>query len=221
MLSSISRTLKQVLPHGAFQRRLPFGLAAGCSFNVNFAHDLRLYLGLYELEIAGHFRRLVRPGYRSFDVGGNQGYDGLMLALLGRAEVLSLECEPPSIDVMAANFAANPGLSVRPHLAMVGDVTDGAQRYKLDDLAKSYFVPDFIKMDIEGAEDAALRGAEEILATRRPSLIIEVHGLDKEQACLQILAKHGYHPSIVDRRTWFPEHRPMAHNRWLICEGRP
>jgi len=69
--------------------------------------------------------------------------------------------------------------------------------------------PDFIKMDIEGAELAALRGADLILSRHHPLLLMEVKdsvlktaGADK--AALQDLLKHyGYMPACLHRRRWY------------------
>lgn len=36
--------------------------------------------------------------------------------------------------------------------------------------------PDFIKLDVEGAEGRAMRGARRLLAERRPGLLLEIHG---------------------------------------------
>lgn len=36
--------------------------------------------------------------------------------------------------------------------------------------------PDFIKLDVEGAEGHALRGARRLLGERRPGLLLEIHG---------------------------------------------
>lgn len=36
--------------------------------------------------------------------------------------------------------------------------------------------PDFIKLDVEGAEGHAMRGARRLLAERRPGLLLEIHG---------------------------------------------
>ncbi len=49
-----------------------------------------------------------------------------------------------------------------------------AEIVRLDDALKSEDVT-FIKMDIEGSEVAALRGAEEILRTKKPQLAICVY----------------------------------------------
>lgn len=50
----------------------------------------------------------------------------------------------------------------------------------LDTLLKSYSAPDFIKIDVEGAELQVLLGAKEILTQIRPKIYIEV-GKDNEK----------------------------------------
>ena len=46
---------------------------------------------------------------------------------------------------------------------------------RVDTLVGSHPPPDTIKIDVEGASPAVLRGAQETLATHRPTLFIEVH----------------------------------------------
>jgi hypothetical protein len=53
--------------------------------------------------------------------------------------------------------------------------------------------PDVIKVDIEGAEDLFLAGAEECLARNSPKLLVELHGADKARAVYNHLAERGYH----------------------------
>jgi FkbM family methyltransferase len=51
--------------------------------------------------------------------------------------------------------------------------------------------PDFLKIDIEGLESEALRGARRTLATRRPSLFLEMHGEtmnEKRRKCAEVVA---------------------------------
>jgi len=64
----------------------------------------------------------------------------------------------------------------------------------LDDLAADTFVPDFVKIDIEGGELDALRGARAILRDL------------------------GYRVDVVDQRRFLRDHRPMPHNRWIVAE---
>ncbi|GAB3041964.1 FkbM family methyltransferase [Natronobiforma cellulositropha] len=46
---------------------------------------------------------------------------------------------------------------------------------RLDDLASQLPPPDFVKVDVEGAAPAVLRGARETLERYRPTLFVEVH----------------------------------------------
>jgi hypothetical protein len=68
----------------------------------------------------------------------------------------------------------------------------------LDELISSGTVeaPDLIKMDIEGAEVGALKGALTMLSAQRPSLLIEIHGTGAELEPL--LEAHGYESQVID-----------------------
>jgi hypothetical protein len=220
MFVDIVRTCSRaLLPGGRRYRKLPFGPAAGCEMKLNFHYDLRLFLGLYEQEIQKWFHRLVKEGYRSFDVGGAAGYDALLISKLsGNGEVVSFECEPTAVEEMRETFRRNP----HPITAVEAFVSDrnGDRHLSLDAAAQRFFVPDFLKIDIEGAEDLALTGARAIIEARKPSMIVEVHGQEKEDQCASILRGYGYEPIVVDRRKLLGEKRAIDHNRWLVCPGR-
>lgn len=51
--------------------------------------------------------------------------------------------------------------------------------------------PTVVKIDVEGAEVAALRGMTETLRTHRPVVIVEVHS-DQEGRVRQELSRAGY-----------------------------
>lgn len=215
----LTRALKGVLlPRSPRFRRIPFGPAAGVTMMIDFAHQSRHFFGFYEREIQSHLRHLVGPGTRCFDVGGDVGFYTLALARLSGECVVVFEPSPISIGTMRANFARNRYAVTIVEVA-VGAV-DGSGRTTIDTAARTHFVPDFIKMDIEGAEVDALLGAKDVLAERRPHLIIEVHGRAEESSCEQILRAYGYTPIRVAPGRWLPEERPAAYNGWLVCEGR-
>jgi hypothetical protein len=219
-------TLKRALPPPG-PRRMPAGVGRGICMHVDFAQQTRTYLGLYELELNRHLRRLCPPGTRCFDVGGQFGYDALVLAKLGGAPVASFEADAGAVAAMQANFALNPQLApfITPVAAWVG--TGAGHTLALDDFARSSdgFVPDLVKIDVDTedsvakAEAEVLEGARELLRERRPSLIVEVHSVQLERRCGALLVGHGYRPTIVSQRRVLPDHRPIAHNRWLVAEG--
>ncbi len=62
--------------------------------------------------------------------------------------------------------------------------------------------PDFVKIDIEGAEVAALRGASVLLSEHRPTLICELHGTNA--AVSELLESHGYSVRTIET----PQVRP-------------
>jgi methyltransferase FkbM-like protein len=218
-------TLKRaLLPSGAKVRRLPCGPAKGVRMEIDFAYQTRLYLGLYETEVNRQLRALCRPGFAGFDVGGQFGYDALLMAKLTGGPVVSVECDPAAVERMERNFAANPRLAPRLvawNAAAAASTDEGAGMIALDDLAERTFVPDVVKIDIEGAEAEALAGAGRILAERRPGLLVEVHGAGVEQACLDILRSHGYRVEVVNQRRLLADWRPTGYNRWLAAFGGP
>ena len=213
----IKQAAKQlVLPSGCKPRRLRFGLARGLRMQIDFAHQMRAYLGLYEIELSRYLRRMLRPGVTAFDVGGQHGYDALVIAGLTGGRVASFECDPKCVQGMSESFRLNPHIAglIEPIEAMVGD---GRDELGLDEWAyNGGFVPDFIKIDIEGSELAALRSAERILRERHPAIIIETHSLDLEHSCGLLLIEHGYRPVVVHQRRVWPDRRLMEHNRWLV-----
>ncbi len=192
--------------------------------NIDFMNgQSRLYCGLYETELNSHLRRLCRPGYRAYDIGGQFGYDALIIAKLTHAEVVSVECDPNLIREMRLNIAANPGvgnLIVVREGFVEAETDDSLNHLTLDQLAEETFVPDFVKMDIEGGEAAALRGFRSVLQTRRPSLIVEVHSRELEDVCLGLLRESGYMPELVSQRRWLGDYRPIEHNRWIVAQGQ-
>lgn len=184
---------------------------------IDFDRETRMYLGLYELELNGHFRALCPPGTVSYDVGGQWGYDALILAKLGRATVVSFEMSGPEVVRMRQTLQLNDDLS---HLVRVehAEIGDAPGQTRLDDYAeRTGIVPGFIKVDVEGAEHAVLQGAWRLLAEDHPRLLVEVHSREQEQLCGDVLGGHGYRLQVVNQRTVLPDHRPIPHNRWLVA----
>ncbi len=52
--------------------------------------------------------------------------------------------------------------------------------------------PDFIKMDIEGAEVLALRGAKSTLERFHPSIFLSTHGETEQKFCIEFLSSLNY-----------------------------
>jgi hypothetical protein len=219
--TSLARWLRgSYMRHGAV-RRIPLGVAQGIRLEVDPAAPVHIYLGTAEVELARHLRRLVKPGDRCFDVGGHNAYYAMVLARLSGARVVSFEFDDAGVQRMQRNLALNPTLArlIDVRQAYVADAVT-ANTTTLDAVVghDRMRCPNVIKIDVEGAEAAVLRGAETVL-DQHPNLVIETHGADVERECVDLLKRHGYAPLVVTQRRRFREHR-APDNRWLVAEGR-
>jgi hypothetical protein len=184
---------------------------------IDFDRDSRYWLGIYERELSRHVRKLCVPGSACFDLGSGSGFYALVFATRGATRVLAVEADPSTCERLRRNVAANPALVDRIEVSeeSVGPVAG------LDELAyrPGGFVPDLVKMDVEGNEVAALRGSQRLLAGRKPHVIIETHSEDLDAGCRWLLEDHGYAVETVEPRSWMPEVRTLEFNRWCVARG--
>lgn len=147
----------------------------------------------------------VGAGDTVIDAGGCYGDTALYFAHKAgeSGRVFSFEFMPDNIKVFNRNLDLNPTLAARieivpnplwsssgqelyvegvgpaAHITTSPKAADAnqVQTMKIDDLANSKQLArvDFIKMDIEGAELEALKGAEETIRRHRPKLAISVY----------------------------------------------
>jgi len=139
---------------------------------------------------------MIRPGDTVFDCGCNQGFHSLIYSdLVGpNGKVVAFDPYPLNMKLSRFNADLNTksnidfveaGLSDRRGTAKVSiseqstvldnrdaDDTISINLVPLDDYKDDH--PDYIKIDVEGAEVDALAGAVEILKSR-PSIYVEVH----------------------------------------------
>jgi FkbM family methyltransferase len=144
-----------------------------------------------------------------FDVGAHAGYFTLLFsrAVGPSGTVFAFEPDPSNLARLHRNLALNVSTNVRviPSAvtdrkgkaqfvanASMGHVSDegklSVSTCRLDDFPP----PDLVKMDIEGSENLALSGAENILALHHAIFFIELHGTAVSAACIDMLVRHGY-----------------------------
>jgi FkbM family methyltransferase len=97
-----------------------------------------------------------------------------------------------NVEVVEAAAASQSGSATFTGNAFMGRMAPNGERSVRTTRLDDYPTPDLIKMDIEGAEVEALRGAERTLAERRTVWFIETHGWPAAEDCKAILAAHGY-----------------------------
>jgi len=170
----------------------------------------------------------IRPGSVTYDVGANYGIHTLLMArLVGRdGHVYAFEPVPEIFSCLKENitmngfsnvtwleFAADSQIRNHPFfrghhagagaLAGEGDVVGKGLIVKTITLDAFVFErnncpPDFIKIDVEGAESRVLRGAERILKTLQPVLLVDLHNPDQDVAVGQVLTEFAYEAYRVE-----------------------
>jgi len=173
------------------------------------------WAGTYERKTQRVFEEIVRPGDVVYDVGANAGFFTLLASKLAgpSGRVYAFEPLPRNIAVLREHVRLNGAANVEvlplavsdragtayfaaaDHPAMGGLSDRGALEVEtttLDALRGTIAPPSFIKMDIEGAEHAALTGAIEVLCAAKPVILLSAHGLVQHDRCTELLRGLGY-----------------------------
>lgn len=177
---------------------------------------LRVVAGSYEPAQTRLFASLVGPGDTVLDVGAHTGYYTLLAAaLVGRhGRVWAFEPDPRNARYLRRHIRINGVRTARTEEVAVTDRT-GAARFgggsgsgtgriqvdggievrtvTLDHVCGRHDIrPTLIKLDVEGAEVEALRGAERTLSRARPLVLLSTHGAAAHHASLALLNQLGY-----------------------------
>lgn len=215
----------RVVPEGRAFRRVRAGVARGFELPVDLREDLWRIVGLYEPEIVSDVRSTVEAGDVCYDLGAADGYYTMGLAgMASGGTVVAVEPDDQRRASLVNTVAYNEPLpaDVRVTELVIGDVHDPETgRATLDGLVheEGYPAPDVLKIDIEGAEGAALRGAQAVLSEHGPHLVVEVHDADQRAACRAVLEHAGYAVDVVEQSTsWFRDSQGRNMERgWFVA----
>jgi FkbM family methyltransferase len=212
---------KTIWPEGAV-RTILWGPSRGLQYRIFPGMGLSPIYGGWEEDAQALMRRHIGPGAVVYDLGANYGIHTLLFAKLVReaGHVYAFEPLPDIHSALKTNVALNNFRNVTcvklavsdrtgatsflaghhvgaGHLADVGD-GQGTQlivkTVTLDEfvLDQNHRPPDFIKIDIEGAEGRALSGAERLLKECAPILLIDLHSPKQDLAVGKVLLNCKY-----------------------------
>jgi len=195
-----------------------------------------IYMNCYDLVTVSLIQRLLEPGDLYVDAGANLGYFVLIASkrVGPQGKVMAFEPQEKAIRRLQANLQHNQVENVQvvtkgcwneAGVATLHDFTDGhlgeasmavigdkivngqfeIQTARIDDVVSE--PPKLIKMDVEGAELGALKGAQQVLfeGDRLPHLIIELN----PRTCRSF----GYKP--MDIVNWLCERHPAYRLHWI------
>jgi len=189
------------------------------------AGTFRAWLGFYESAKAAEFTKSLWTGAVVFDVGAHVGYYTLLAARsVGHSgTVIAFEPNDRNVALLRRHLALNALSNVEvveaaagaaagrshfdPHadghlgrLSELGSVEVAV--VSLDGiLAERGLLPDVIKIDVEGGEEAVLQGATAMLTKGQPTIFLATHGADIHAKCCRILRSLGYVLSALDAKS--------------------
>ena len=198
------------------QVSIVFGKLRGHKWIVGSANH-GCWLGIYELEMQRLFAESVSEGAVVYDLGAHVGFYTLLAskAVGPLGKVVSFEPFPRNLRFLRQHLTLNEarnvdviegavsattskicfkigGSSTKGRVARDGELE--VQVHALDDLYEAGRIPQpqFIKIDIEGAEADALMGAAGLLRRAHPTIFLATHGKDVHRKCCTLLSGFGY-----------------------------
>lgn len=194
------------------------------------------WLGSYEIHKRQAFEQAIPEGAVVYDIGANVGYFSLLAGALSgpTGHVYAFEPLPRNVAFLrrhvtlnrmearitvleaavskqAGEAAFDLGASTAMgHLADSGEIV--VRVVCLDDLLESGELrpPDYMKVDVEGAEYAVLQGARKLLEIYRPVLFLDTHSREAHVPTVALLQSLDYHFEILDGK-------PLPESKELIA----
>ena len=178
------------------------GANAGTRMLVDLGSEKYYWLGTHEERVQAFARSIVRDGDVIYDIGAHAGFFSLLFGRLAgpSGRVYAFEPSRPNFERLRANIQANRLAQIEARHLAISDrcgetwfeggrtslqgrlsAAGGAglvtvQATTIDALVHEGMAPpSLLKIDVEGAEGAVLRGASCTLARYRPRLLLEVH----------------------------------------------
>lgn len=180
-------------------------------------------LGTQEVYKTDAFVSHFREGDILFDIGAHVGYFSAIAASIngGSGEIFAFEPRPMNIKFFRKHMKANNFSHVMLFEAAVGDCekevgfdpgrgsatghvcTDGKMKVKqvwIDKMIKDGLIPtpDFVKIDVEGAEIDVLRGLADVITQRHPKILIATHNHECHSFVLEFLENHNYKLEVLN-----------------------
>ncbi len=184
----------------------------------------RCWIGFYEYEKQKIISREVRTDNVFWDIGANVGFYSLLASkLVGSGKVFAFEPVPRNLEYLRKHIVLNRVTNVEVLPIAVSD-KNGSANFQveqtglmghlsweggikvstatLDSLLEEGKIlpPDYVKMDIEGAELRALRGAARTFQRFHPVLFLATHGRETETECCKLLESWGYECRNLERK---------------------
>jgi FkbM family methyltransferase len=182
----------------------------------HMGRTIRINRAFYEMDVLMKCREVYLPGTAIIDVGANIGNHAVFFGAVLNAPVYAFEPYVPNHDLLEMNIAANgldgrvvsaccaigdadgvgsmhPGPPTDVGTARVSFGTGTVQVRSLDSLCISGPIG-LLKVDVQGAETAVLRGAAALIGEWLPDIVVEAAETRAFKSVAELLLGLGYVP---------------------------
>lgn len=183
------------------------------------------WLGTYEPDMQRLIADKVKFGTVFYDVGANVGFYSLLAStLVGPGLVVAFEPLPRNVDYLRRHLALNSAENVKVlqlaicertgfalfrgertgamgKLEASGDIRVSTDT--IDSLVHQGVIapPNYLKMDIEGAEFKALLGASMCFERYQPVLFLATHGRQVHRDCCELLRSWHFDSTTISQHS--------------------
>lgn len=201
----------------------------GLKFYLDSKTDNGFILGFYEPDLVEVLKKYLKPGMVFYDLGAHWGYFSLLATkLVGtQGKVMAFEPMPGNFSRLQRNVSANAienlnifHLAISDHdgqikfsntddsfansyLNVGNEIGVLVDTVSLDSFVETNTPPDFIKIDVEGAELDVLHGAKNLILTYKPIIHLSTHdihlkGVDDQ--CRSIMDTYNYKMNVLSSK---------------------
>ena len=187
---------------------------------------IRFIKGTYEPKNVEAIQKTVREDDVAYDVGAHVGYFAVLMGdIVGSGgRVIAFEPRGLNLGYLQRHVSVNKCDNIEIVSKAVGDhsghakletrtgsgtgyVSDTGDEEieitSIDELVESGTLPPptFLKIDVEGGEMAVLRGAQKVIETQRPRMILATHGDEIDAECRALLTEWNYELQDIDHES--------------------
>lgn len=238
----LRRVLTTTAPDGACLVEICGGRLRGTKMHIDLACEKYYWLGTHEEPVQSMLAASVRPGCVAYDIGAHAGFFSLLMSRLAgpAGRVIAFDPVPENVARLRANADANDLANIEAYTLAISDRAGEAQfsmhasslegalsdsaadttgatttvrTITIDELVRDGMpAPDLMKIDVEGAEGAVLRGARRTVGVHMPAIVIEIHTVEAAREVVDALPSSYRFTDAVTRREVAP---PLAARHYL------